>query len=141
MFQTMFGFIFVACKAPELRFSPEELDFGEVDFSEEMPEGGYSPLALRLTNESTKDLSLYITDFDFNHLCLLGFSDLPADLGSLSPDSSYSAMVSVCDYIEENGERDDLLQGTITVAYNEKYTLSIPWSFTPILDVSQDTGN
>lgn len=137
----MFGFIFLACSTPELQFSPEELRFGEVDFSEEMPDKGYVPTELLLTNKSTKDLSIYITDFDFDHLCLQGFTALPIDLGSLSPESSYSAMVSVCDYIEENGERDDLLEGNIMIEYNEKYTLSVPWSFIPTLNLSEDTGN
>ena len=137
----MFGFIFIACAAPELTFSPEELQFGDIDFSEEMPNGGYSPMDLKLTNESTKDLDIYIIDFDLSRLCFQGFSELPIDLGSLSPDSSYSGVVSVCDYIEENGERDDLLEGNIVIEYNDKYTLSLPWSFTPVLNISADTGN
>ena len=67
------------------------------------------------------------------------FSELPIDLGSLTRDSSYSAVVSVCDYIEENGERDDLLEGSITIEYNDKYTHSLP-GLTPVLNISEDTG-
>ncbi len=129
----MFGLILAACTAPELIFLPQELEFGDIDFSEEMPDGGYAPMDLKITNESTKDTDIYITDFDFSRLCFQGFSELPIDLGSLNPDSSYSAVVSVCNYIEENGERDDLLEGSIIIEYNDKYTHSLPWSFTPVL--------
>ena len=136
----MFGFILAACSAPELHARPDDLDFGEVDFAQEMPSEGYELQDVTLQNKSDSTLSLYITNFDFEHLCLQGFSEIPADLGSINPGSSYALYVSVCDYIEENGERDDLIEGEITIEYNDKYTLQIPWSFTPVLNLSTDTA-
>jgi hypothetical protein len=136
----VFGLIYIACSAPEISFSVETLDFGTIVFSTDMPNGGYNPLELKITNEGTKDVDISITDFDTAHLCLAGFESFPIELDPISSDSSYSLMVSVCDYIEEDGERDDLLEGAIQIEYG-KLSRSIPWSFTPTLDLSDDTGS
>jgi hypothetical protein len=136
----MFGLIFIACSSPEISFSTESLDFGTIDFSIEMPDGGYNPLELKITNQGAKEVDISIIDFDTSHLCLAGFESFPVELDPLPSESYSSLMVSVCDYIEENGERDDLIEGILQIEY-DKLSSSIPWSFTPTLDLSEDSGS
>ena len=122
-----------------LSVSPDNLDFGEVNFREEMPEGGYHPLELTIQNTSTKDVDLYLQDADLTHLCVEGFTNIPTNVSKLSPNDRFVFLVSVCDYIEENGERDDLLTGAILLDDGTS-TYEVPWSFTPVLDIAGDTG-
>ena len=136
------GLLLFACQNNlDLTAFPSKLDFGEVDFHQSMPDGGFSPLELSLTNTGERDVDLTVVTFDFEHLCLEGYTSVPNSLGSLSPASNFILMVSVCDYIEEAGERDDLLEGFIDIDYGADSPLSVQWSFTPVLNISSDTGN
>ena len=85
-----------------------------------------------------------IRAFDFEHLCLTGFSSTPADLGEIPPEGTYSLQVAVCDYIEEEGERDSLIRGKIDLLHSgSEDPTQISWSFTPVLSVgnqSNDSG-
>ena len=136
------GLLFFACQdSLDLTAFPSSLNFGEVDFHQPMPDGGFSPLELSLTNTGEKDIDLTVVNFDFERLCLEGYTNTPASLSSLSPSSNFILLVSVCGYIEEAGERDDLLEGSIDIDYGADELLSIQWSFTPVLNISTDTGN
>ena len=135
----MLGLLLIACGSVEITAFPSTLDFGDVDFHQPQPDGGYTPIELALTNTGDKDIELAVTTFDFEHLCLEGFTSVPATLNSLSSGTTFTLLVSVCDYIEEAGERDDLITGNIDINY-EKESLSVPWSFTPRLNIT-DTGN
>ena len=137
----MFTVLFFACSQPEVTPFPSKLEFGEVDFQAPMPEEGYQAMALDITNTGEKDVSLEILSFDFERLCLEGYTSVPASLSDLSPDSKFTLLISVCDYIEEAGERDDLLEGMIDIDYGGSDVLQIPWSFTPVLNIGGDTGN
>ena len=139
----MLGLLFFACTGSlEITPFPSKLDFGEINFHETMPSDGYSAMEVDLTNTGEKEASLEVLAFDFEHLCLQGYTNAPASLSTLSPDSKFTLLVSVCDYIEEAGERDDLLSGSIEIDYGGDSLLSIPWSFTPILDIGgiEDSG-
>ena len=136
----MFGLLFIGCASPEITPFPSSLKFGEVDFQQTMPDEGYMATELEITNTGDSELTLELTVFDFEHLCLEGYNNVPATLSSLSPDSKYTLLVSVCDYIEERGERDDLLTGDISIEYGASEALKIPWSFTPVLNIETDTG-
>ena len=135
----MLGLLLIACGSIEITPFPSSLNFGDVDFKEDMPDGGYTPIELALTNTGAKETELEVISFDFEHLCLEGYNGVPASLSTLASGSTFTLLVSVCDYIEEAGERDDLLTGSIDIDYG-KNTVSIPWSFTPILNIT-DTEN
>ena len=138
----VFGLLLLACQNNlDVTAFPSTLAFGDVDFHQPMPDGGYSPLELSLSNTGEKDVDLEIVSFDFERLCLEGYTNVPVSLNSLSPSSNFILLVSVCDYIEESGERDDLLEGTIDIDYGADKLLSVPWSFTPVLNITSDTGN
>ena len=138
----VFGLLLLACQNNlDLTAFPSNLTFGDVDFYQPMPDGGYSPLELSLTNTGEKEVDLEILTFDFERLCLEGYTSVPVPLNSLSPSSNFILLVSVCGYIEEAGERDDLLEGSIDIDYGGDELLSVPWSFTPVLNISNDTGN
>ena len=137
----MFGVLFIACTVPEVTPFPSKLEFGEVDFQQSMPEEGYQATELEITNTGEKEVTLEVISFDFEHLCLEGYTSVPATLSSLSASSKFTLLVSVCDYIEEAGERDDLLTGNIVIDYGGEESLQIPWSFTPVLNIASDTGN
>jgi hypothetical protein len=137
----MLGLLLIACTPPEVTPFPSSLDFGEVDFQETMPDDGYHAMELEITNTGDKDVSLEVIAFDFEHLCLQGYTTVPATLSSLSQNSKFTLLISVCDYIVEAGERDNLLSGNIEIDYGADTSLQIPWSFTPVLNIAGDTGN
>ena len=138
----MLGLLLIACTGSlEVTPFPSSLDFGEIDFHQTMPDDGYSPIELNLTNTGEKEVSLDVISFDFERLCLEGFTSVPAALNSISSNSTFTLLVSVCGYLEEAGERDDLLSGSIEIDYGADTYLSVPWSFTPVLNIASDTGN
>ena len=134
----MFGLVyFIACNSELLDSSVTEINFGDIDFAEEMPEGGYERRTVEVENISKKTLEISIPNFDFEHLCLLRFTENPVEIGELSPNSTYKLEISVCDYIVENGERDSLVEGSVQIESGEN-RLEIPWSFTPRLNIEVD---
>ena len=125
----MLGLLLIACTTPEVTPFPSNLDFGEVDFQQVMPDDGYHAMELEITNTGEKDGSLEVIAFDFEHLCLQGYTAVPAPLSSLSPNSKFALLISVCNYIEEAGERDDLITGNIEIDYGGEIVLSLGASF------------
>ena len=78
-------------------------------------------------------------DEDCNHLCLQSFTETPASLlqGSLSPGETFNVVVSVCNYIEQAGERDDNITGKIQVSFSgSDKPIYIDWSFTPVQNIT-----
>lgn len=136
----------VACRAPgSLQVDPDALDWGEVDFYEEMPEGGYDPTTLTLTNTGERSLEVTLPGFDHEHLCLEGFTDDQEDvaLPTLEPGSTYLLVVGVCGYRVEgsSSERDTLVEGEITFTHGgEGSPVAVPFSFTPVKNIPVDTG-
>ena len=139
----------------ELKAFPSSISWGEIDFGEALPEAGYAPQTIDLNNTSEQeisDISISKLDLNINHdcpgnqtckrLCLQGFDGTSADLGSLAADTSYSFVVSVCDYIEETGERDEEITGQIEILHSGSNSpLTVNWSFTPVFQIEQhDTG-
>lgn len=139
----------------ELKPFPSTISWGEIDFGEAMPDSGYSPQTIDLNNTGEKeisDISIDKLDLNINHdcpgsqtckrLCLQGFDDSPAALGALAPDESYGFVISVCDYIEETGERDEEITGQIEISHSGSNSpVTINWSFTPVFQIAQqDTG-
>ena len=67
-----------------------------------------------------------------------GFTELPVELGELEPDNEFILTIGVCNYNEEGG-RDIMVEGNIEVGYDNE-TLDIPWSFTPVFNIGNDSG-
>ena len=126
--------------AGQLGVFPSALDYGAVDFLEEMPEEGYASTELRLTNNGEVPFTLTLATFDFDHLCAPGFASAPTELVDLEPDESYSLFVGVCAYSAEGGERDSEVSGEIVFESDDlDAPVAVPWSFTPVLGLG-DTG-
>ena len=140
----------------ELTAFPSKITWGEIDFRQAKPETGYSPTTIDLNNtgeEKIDSISIDRLDLnidkecpgknDCNRLCLQGFDKTPAELGSLTAGSSYSFVVSVCDYIEETGERDEEITGQIEISHSGSNSpITVNWSFTPVFQLeSDDTGD
>ena len=130
----MLGFFFIACNSGELTAFPSTLDWGDIDFREVPPEGGFAQQDISLTNTGTQNIDISLSVFNDVYLCLTGLDGKPQELGTLEPEQSYSLRVGVCDYIEENGERDTLISGQIEITHSGKNSpVSIDWSFTPVI--------
>ena len=136
----MLVWLLLGCESEgKLSASPQSIDWGEVNFRSEMPEEGYDVRTVILKNTGESPVNLVIGSMDINLVCLQGFSDIPADLGSLSPGNSYTIAVAVCDYIPEQGT-DTQLSGSIQIDHDgENDPFMIPWTFTPVMEFS-DTG-
>jgi hypothetical protein len=125
-------------KEGALVVSPAELAWGEVDFQREMPEGGHDPLELTITNDSESEVELKLAAFDFDRLCLPGFTAAPATITSLDAGGSYLLRVGVCGYSAEAGERDTEVRGELVFTADGAVDGVAPWSFTPVEDLGGD---
>lgn len=127
-----------ACKDSTLTALPAEVHWGDIDFSQSVPTEGFDPQNIIVRNTGEKAVAAEILSFDFDSLCLSGFTEPPIDLGELEPENEFILTLGVCGYNEEGG-RDVLVEGSIDISYG-KETLNIPWSFTPVFNISNDTG-
>lgn len=124
-----------ACGSPEVVFtiSPSPVAFGEVDFDVEMPEDGYDPIAVGLTNAGTADVVLGLADFDDTYVCVQGYSHdlLPGTMGTVAPNSTYVLNIAICGYAP--GERGTEVSTDITISTDgSPATLTVPVTFTPV---------
>ncbi len=127
--------LLAACGADSLTFtiSPDPVAFGEVDFAVEMPDDGYAPIAVSLTNTGSTDALLALADFDDTYLCVQGYSHdlLPGEMGVVAPNSTYVLNIAVCGYAP--GERDSQVSTDVTVSTDgDPSSLTIPVTFTPV---------
>ena len=116
-----------------LEADPAEIAWGEIDFQAEMPEGGYDARTISLESAGESAVEATIVAFDFDHLCLEGFDDVPATIPALDPGDVYVLNVGVCGYDPAMGERDSVVSGEIGIEHTGGDSpLVIPWSFTPV---------
>ncbi len=117
--------------APGLVFEPDRLAFGEVDFSGELPEGGYASESVSLVNAGKQTTALSLPEFDTDRLCLAGFDapDFPVDLGELPPDAAYTFVVGLCGYGASG--IDTLMELELAVDGDDGRVV-LPITFTPI---------
>ena len=134
----MLLFSILACKDSTLTALPAEVAWGDIDFAQSIPTDGYDSQDILIRNTGEKTVSAEILSFDFDLLCLSGFTEAPIDLGELEPDNEFILTVGVCGYNEEGG-RDVLVEGSIDISY-DKDSLNIPWSFTPVFNITEDSG-
>lgn len=119
------------CAPPAgLVFTPDSLDFGEVDFAGELPEEGYAVATATLSNEGKSSIAIALPEYDTDRLCLAGFGtqDFPVDLGELAAGAAYTFTVGVCAYV--SGELDTVVVTDVAVDGDARVTL--PVTFTPI---------
>jgi len=124
----------------DFSISPDPIEFGEVDFSVETPDEGYTPIAVTLYNNGVNDVTLGLADFNEDYLCVVGYTHdaLPGTMGVVAPASSYVLNVAVCGYLP--GERDTEVSTAVTVSTDSTpSSLSIPVTFTPVLPTG-DSG-
>lgn len=116
---------------------PDVVDFGEIDFMHhpgDMPSGGYNQTEIVVTNKGDGDATVEVTELDWDHLCVEGFTDTPIVLPTLAKNESYILLVGVCDYDAAAGERDTLVSGSIPFAGDDvDNTATAEWSFTPTI--------
>ena len=129
----MFGFIFLACNGGELKAFPSSISWGEIDFRPAMSEEGYAPQNIDLNNTGKGEIDINLQYCDSDHLCMQGFDSAPESLGALEEEQTYTLVVSVCNYIEEEGERDQEITGQIEISHSGNNSpVQIDWSFTPV---------
>ena len=121
----------LACTSVELSFSPSSLDFGDVDFSGEMPEGGYASETVTVTNVNGPTVALTLPEYDTDRLCLAGFDDreYPVELGDLDEAGTYLFEVGVCAYLP--GEETTTV-ATDLVVKADGTAFTLPITFTAI---------
>lgn len=127
--------LLLACAEPavDINVSPDQLDFGEVQFTAEMPDEGFAQEEVVLTNASERETVLTLPPYDDDHLCIEGFDNdqLPQDLTSMTHQATYVLRVGICGYIP--GEADSEVALTLTVQTDgTPSTVEIPITFTPI---------
>ena len=140
----MFLFLFACSSDPLISLNPDSVSWGEINFAEATPSDGYAPTQVVVFNESEEEIALSLTSFDWDHLCLVGFSNSgeTLELATLTGQTSFVVQLSVCNYNPDQGERDTEVSGQFLLqAEQEKKTteLALPWSFTPVLRFG-DTG-
>lgn len=121
------------CGGPALiDFDPGSLDWGDVDFGAAVPDGGFTPTAVTITNRGESTVELTLMDFPFDYLCVKGFSDVPAPLPTLEPEQQALLTVGVCAYDAEGGRGVERGGDILIDADGEVESLG--WSFTPVVD-------
>ena len=117
------------------------LEWASIDFHQELPDSGYDPLPITITNVSNNDIVITIRNLDEERLKLTGFLDLssPPTLPPMSPSSSASISLGVISYVP--GELESTIEGAFTIDPGDGLeSIDIPWSYTPIRNIPTDTG-
>ncbi len=133
--------LLVACGGDPLVVTPTNIQWGEVDFQEDMPVDGYDAQQVILQNTGNKELQFRVTGFDESHLQL---GAIWQDAGSytLLPTAGGSSnvlSVGVIDY--ELGELTTEVSGSFSItADGLRDPVVVSWAFTPVRKFSGDTG-
>lgn len=124
-----------------MTITPNRLDWGEIDFQQDMPPAGYEQVEVTVENAGKKPVDITIPDFDFAELCLEGFTRAPIALPTLDAGQTYLLRVSVCAYDPTVGY-GVVHSGEIDFEY-DKYVQVVPWSFTPTRRIAggDDSGD
>ncbi|MFZ5481335.1 MAG: hypothetical protein ACOZNI_31535 [Myxococcota bacterium] len=128
-------FWLVGCGEVELEFSPGTLAFGEIDFSAELPEEGYAPETVTITNTGEKAGTLWLPEYDTERLCLAGFDadrEYPVELGLAEPGDAYVLDVAVCGF--GSGELETEVRiGVDVLVDDDPEPFTLPVTYTPVL--------
>lgn len=134
--------LLIACSNGEISVSPSTLDFGEVDFNAEPmdcdgEDGGCAPTTVTIRNEGEDTLTVTGTGWDPDYLCIEGFESETLDLGTLPAGAAFDLVIAVCGKDPGYGT---LISGDLRFTPDSGDAVTLPWSFTPIRDLGDDTG-
>ena len=135
--------LLLGCTKIDFEYSPKVIEWGEINFYDDMPENGYEEQNIVFRNTGEKQISLNVSGFDKEYFCVVGETEEDfVNITELESNQIFEISVSVCNYIEENGERDTEISGTFQIFdQNKKQDIgSIEWSFTPIIQILGDSG-
>ena len=135
--------LLLGCTKIDFEYSPQVIDWGEINFYDDMPENGYEEQNIVFRNIGEKLISLNVSGFNKEYFCVVGETeDDFINITELESNQIFEISVSVCNYIEENGERDTEISGTFQIFdQNKNQDIgSIEWSFTPIIQILGDSG-
>lgn len=120
------------CAPTAIEVNPTSLDFGEVDFQQDVPAGGFNPQAVTITNTGETVVAPSVTGFDDTRLVLNGLfeSTDPPTVFPLDPGASVTVQVAVVGY--ELGERDTTVNGQFRVSADGAESVDVQWSFVPV---------
>lgn len=126
--------LLLACADPvNVSGSPASLDYGEVDFTAEVPDGGFASLDWTVTNVGDADVTLTLPAYDDERLCVDGFDvdTLPQALPAMSAGGAYVFHVGICGYVA--GEEGGDVQTELTVQTDTTpASLTVPITYTAI---------
>ena len=141
------AFLITGCsKEIDVSIEPDAVEFGQIDFVDwpsDMPTEGYGATAVSVTNLGEDPLGLTLMSADFDRLCVFGITEsmVPYSWPSIDPGNSILVQIGVCAYLAEEGERDTLISDELVLRSEDHGgEVRIPWSFTPVINQSIDTG-
>lgn len=134
--------LLLACARPYvIEVSPAVVDFGVVDFAVEMPEDGYPPEPVTITNKGEDVvLGLALASYDVERVCVQGTpsGDLPIPLGDVGPGSFYLLNIAVCGLVA--GDLDEEVRTEVVLTtLGDPPSLTIPVTWTPVRDTTTET--
>ena len=116
-----------ACGGPvNIIPEPGNLDFGTVDFSADMPDGGYAPITLNLTNAGEGEVEIALRSFPFEYLCIPGFTN-DGDLGT----SAHGGLQPGHWRLRLRAGAAGASSGRGNRHPADGFTYPVPWRFTP----------
>ena len=122
----------VGCARPVFQVSPTSLEFGEVDFQQEVPVSGFNPQSVTITNTGETVVAPAVTGFDDTRLVLDGLfeSTDPPTVFPLDPGASITVQVAVVSYAL--GERDTAVNGQFRMSADDAEPVEVDWTFVPV---------
>jgi hypothetical protein len=135
--------LFLGCTQTEIEYSPSLIEWGEINFHDEMSETGYDEQNIVFRNIGEKQISLNVSGFDREYFCVVGEEENDfINITDLEPNQIFEISVSVCNYMEEEGQRDQEISGQFQISDQRKNKDigHIDWSFTPVIQILGDSG-
>ena len=136
--------LLLGCTKTEITYTPNVIEWGEINFHNSMPENGYDEQNIVFQNVGKKQISLLVLGFNTEYFCIVGEDGSEITISDLEPSQIFEISVAVCDYIEEEGQRDEFLEGEFEILDQTKNSPerigSIEWSFTPVVNILEDNG-
>ena len=136
--------LLLGCTKTEITYTPNVIEWGEINFYEDMPENGYGEQNIVFQNMGKKQISLLVSGFNSEYFCITKEEKDYIYIDDLYPNQIFEVSVSVCDYMEEYGQRDEYVEGQFEIfdetKDSKKKIGEIDWSFTPVIHILEDSG-
>ena len=136
--------LLLGCTKTEITYTPDIIEWGEINFYDDMPENGYDEQNIVFQNIGKKQISLLVSGFNSEYFCIKNADTDFIEIDDLYTNQIFEVSVSVCDYMEENGQRDEYVEGQFEIfdetKDSKKKIGEINWSFTPVIHILEDSG-